>query len=337
MKPQAILIGLVAGAAAALLFAGLILQSPTAVVLSLATPVPIFIASLGWGSVAGFIAAAASALAITGLTGTWSSALMLLATMALPAAIIGHLAGLARPSEPSAATVPQPSHAAASAAGPMSDAAVPAAAPALDWYPLSRILFAIAAITTTACLFVGWLVGYDVNEIGPAVGEALKAQLGATGTDPASEAEIQTLAAFMVRIVPFVQPALLTIILVACLHVSGLIARASGRLPRPRDDIPASAGLPRIAVAVFGAAILGTFFPGATSTIASVFAGTFGAAFTLVGLASFHRRIRARPGRGLLLFAAYTAIVFLSFPLIAATILGLSETMRKPAEPAASA
>lgn len=323
MKPQAILIGLVAGAAAALLFAGLILQSSTALVLSLATPIPIFIASLGWGSIAGGIAAAASGIAITALTGTSMSALILVATMTLPAAIVGHLAGLARPSE-------RPAHA------PSVLPSAPAA-PALDWYPLPRILFAIAAIASAACLFVGWLVGYDTAEIGASIGEALRAQLSANGADPATLDEIQAIALVMVRIVPFVQPALLTIILVACLHLSGLVARASGRLPRPRDDIPATAGLPRAAVAVFGLAILGTFAPSPVATVAAVFAGTFGAAFTLVGLASFHRRTRGRGARGLILFAAYTAIVLLSFPLVAATILGLTETMRKPAEPDASA
>lgn len=323
MKPQAIIIGLVAGAAAALLFAGLILQSPTALVLSLATPIPIFIASLGWGSIAGLLAAIVSGFAITALTGTAASALILVATMTLPAAVIGHLAGLARQSDRAA----EPVAAAPSATG----------APLLDWYPLPRILFAIAAIATVACLFVGWLVGYDTAEIGASIGDALSAQLATNGADPAMQAEIRSLAGFMVKIVPFVQPALLTIILVACLHLSGLITRASGRLPRPRDDIPATAGLPRGAVAIFGIAILGTFLSGPAATIAAVFAGTFGAAFTLVGLASFHRRTRGRAARGFLLFAAYTAIIFLSFPLIAATILGLSETMRRPAEPAASA
>ncbi|KQT52915.1 MULTISPECIES: hypothetical protein [unclassified Aureimonas] len=323
MKPQAILIGLVAGAAAALLFAGLILQSSTALVLSLATPIPIFIASLGWGSVAGAIAAIASGAAITALTGTSSSALILMTTMTLPAALIGHLAGLARPIEQA------PRNVATSSATPST--------PSLDWYPLPRILLAIAAVATTACLFVGWLVSYDTAEIGASIGEALRTQLAANGADPVTQDEIQAIALVMVKIVPFVQPALLTIILVACLHLSGLVTRASGRLPRPRDDIPTAAGLPKVAVAVFGIGILGTFLSGTVATVAAVVCGTFGAAFTLVGLASFHRRTRGRPARGLVLFAAYTAIVLLSFPLVAATILGLTETMRRPVEPAASA
>lgn len=322
MKPSAILIGLAAGIASALLFAGLVLQSPMAVVLSLAAPVPIFIASLGWGSRMGFLAAATASLAIAAFTGSFGSGLILLASMALPSAIVGHLAGLARPSDAAsrAGTFPPP------IAGPLG--------PQLDWYPLERILFAVAALASLGCIFIGWLVGYDPAELGPEIAAALTLQMGAA-VDPATQQQVQALTAVMIRIVPFVQPALLVVVLVADLHLSAAVTRLSGRLPRPKDDIPAETGLPKIALPIFAVAVAGSFVPGVVGLLAAVVAGTFGAAFTLVGLASLHRRTRGTGHRGLLLFSVYAAIVFLSFPLVAATALGLFETIRKLPRPAA--
>ncbi|GGD14418.1 hypothetical protein [Aureimonas glaciei] len=310
MKFSAILIGLAAGLASALLFAGLILQSPTAVGLSLAAPIPILIASLGWGSRIGFIAALTASIALAGVTGFAGSGLILFATMALPSAIVGHLAGLARPKEN-----PEPG-----VEGPL----------AYDWYPLDRILFAIAGIASLACLFIGWMFGYDAAEIGPELATALGEQMGAT-VDPAMQQQVQTLARLIVQMVPFIQPALLVITLVAGLHLAAILTRLSGRLDRPRDDIPSSATLPGFAVSIFALAVAGCFVPGTLSVIASVVAGAFGTAFTLVGLASLHRRTRGAKQRALLLIGAYGAIVLLTFPLLAATAIGIFETARSAA------
>ncbi|MBC8130975.1 MAG: hypothetical protein H7Y08_11725 [Rhizobiaceae bacterium] len=318
MKPSALLIGIAAGVAAALLFAGLVLQSATAVVLSLAAPIPIFIASLGWGSVSGFIAAGTAGIALAATLSSLGSGLLLLSSMALPAAIAGHLAGLARATGDAAPTMPMATAQNTQAASPQP----------LDWYPLSRILFAIASSAAAGCLFIGWLVGYDPATLAPEIAAALTAQLGA-GSDAATETQIQDLARLMVQVVPFVQPALLVVVLVAGLHIASVLVRMSGRLPRPKDDIPLSAALPRVALPVFALALAGCFAGGAIAILAAVVAGTFGIAFTLVGLASLHRRTRGTANRGLLLFSAYASIVFLSFPLIAATVLGVFETARR--------
>jgi hypothetical protein len=318
MKPSAILIGLAAGFAAALLFAGLILQSTTAIVLSLATPIPIYIASLGWGSRIGFLAAITAAVAIAGVTGSIGSGMILFGSMALPAAILGHLAGLARPSDEAP---PRGAHPA-----PANDR------PGLDWYPLDRILFALVLTAIVACLFIGWLFGYNPAALAPELIDALGAQMNAAN-DPAAQAQVVVLAQLVIKLMPFVQPAILVVVLVAGLHLSAAVTRLSGRLPRPRDDIPASAGLPRIALTIFALALAGCFAPDPVAVVAAVVAGSLGTAFTLVGLASLHRRTRGTAHRGLLLFSAYMAIVLLSFPLLVATILGLFETARKAAGP----
>jgi hypothetical protein len=318
MKPSAILIGLAAGFAAALLFAGLILQSTTALVLSLATPIPIYIASLGWGSRIGFLAAITAACAIAAVTGSFGSGMILFGSMALPAAILGHLAGLARPSDEAPPRGPYPA--------PANDR------PGLDWYPLDRILFVLVLTAIVACLFIGWLFGYNPAALAPQLVEALSAQMNA-GNDPAAQQQIQILAQLVIRLMPFVQPALLVVVLVAGLHLSAAVTRLSGRLPRPKDDIPATSGLPRVAMTIFAVALAACFAPDPIATIAAVVAGSFGTAFTLVGLASLHRRTRGNAHRGFVLFSAYVAIVLLSFPLLLATVLGLFETARRAAGP----
>ncbi len=316
MKPSALLIGVVAGAASALLFAGLVLQSSGAIGLAFLAPIPIFLASLGWGSLAGFLAAASGFVATAAFTGSFLAALTLLLPVALPAAVIGHLAGLARPSERVAA--------------PANDAP-----PALDWYPVERILFAIALAGVGACLAIGWLIGFDPAALAGDVAEALGAQPGAAeqlGAD-----QVEQWAQFIVSAIPYVQPGFLVAILVACLYISAAIARASGRLPRPRDDIPSSVGLPRAALAVFALALALCFVGGTIGIVAAVVVGAFAVAFTFVGLAAMHRRTRGRAGRGLILFTAYAGILLLSFPIVAFLVLGLFDTARSPARPATSA
>lgn len=313
MKPSTLLIAVVSGLASALLFAGLVLQSTSAISLALAAPIPIAIASLGWGSVAGFIAAAVAGMTIYAIALSGPSALTLFGTMALPMAVAGHLAGLARPT-----IEPLPANGAASARKTGGD---------LDWYPLGRVLLAIAAMAIVACLFLGWLLGYDPDAFVPAVVEAL-GEGGGPGMETLSETQLREFAELVIALVPYVQPALLTITLVGGLYLGAAVVRVSGRLPRPKDDIPSATHLPKMTLLVFGVAVAATFVGGSIGLAAAVFVGALGGAFTLVGLASLHRRTRGRPGRGLVLFTTYAAILLLSLPIALLLALGLFETWR---------
>jgi hypothetical protein len=307
MKPSALLIGLLAGLASALLFAGLVTQSSGAVGLALVAPVPIMLASLGWGSASGFVAALAAFGAVAAAAGTLNAGFSVLIPVALPAAILGHIAGLARPIE-----------------GPHGQ-------PQLDWFPVRRILLSATLLAAAACIALGALIGFDRDELAPLVAEALTQQ-GASGD--LQSAQVQEIAHFVVGAIPFVQPAFLLLTLVICLYVSAAIARTSGRLQRPRDDIPATATLPRNALTLFAVALAASFLGGTAGTVAAVLVGALALAFTFVGLAALHRRTRGRPSRVLILFTTYAAIALLSFPLLAFLVLGLFETAKPPASPA---
>ncbi|WP_062226228.1 hypothetical protein [Aureimonas frigidaquae] len=311
MQKSAILVSIAAGLASALLFAGLIGQAAGGLLLPLLTPLPIFIASLGWGSVAGFVSVAVAATAVSAATGSLMVSIPLLVAMGIPAAWIGHLAGLSR----LRSDIPAPAN---------------DARPALDWYPLSRILMAIVGAAIAACVILGWIIGFNPQEFGPVLAEALGSQ-AALGPD--SEAQLQELGALVVRLVPFVQPALLVAMLAGLLYLAAALTRASGKLPRPRDDIPSAAGLPRIALPIFAGALAFSFLDGLVGLLGAVVAGAFGMAFTLVGLAAMHRRTRGMAARGLLLFSAYAAILLLSIPLFAFLILGAVDVARSGTAP----
>ncbi|MEX6505554.1 hypothetical protein [Jiella sp. M17.18] len=330
MTLPALLIAAVSGVASALLFAGLVMQSGTAFSLALAAPIPIAIASLGWGSLSGLISALVSGLFIYLLTGSASSALLLFAAMTGPTAAAGYLAGLARPSaapQPPAAPSPWP------ARQPVHSG------PVLDWYPLERIFLILVLLVVAACLFLGWLLGYDPDTLRPMIADALSQ--GGSGAETASRAQIEEIARLVVGLVPFVQPAVLTITLVIGLYLGAVIVRISGRLPRPKDDLPTMGRLPAVSLAVFALALAGSFFGGTFGLIADVFVGAFGAAFMLVGLAALHKRTRGRPGRAIVLVVSYAAILLLSFPAFVFLLVGIYETWRgrtpAPPSPPASA
>ena len=317
MTPSRLLIAAAAGAASALLFAGLVLQSGSAVTLALAAPIPIFIASLGWGSLAGALAAVVSAVLVAAISGIVSGGVLLFVSMTLPAAIAGHLAGLARP-----AADPEPPIGAPSTA--------PAGQPQLLWFPLEHILFAIAGMAALACIALGWYLGYDVEALKPEIVEALSQSGNASQI---SEVEIDAVASLLLTLVPIVQPAVLTLTLAVGLYLAAWITRISDRLPRPKDDVPTALHMPPAALLIFAAGLAGSFLPGSAEHVALVVCGAFGMAFTFVGLARLHARTRGRSNRGLLLFASYAGIFIVSFPLFIFTCLGLYDTVKRMRRP----
>ena len=93
---QIVLIGLGAGAAAALLFASAMSGAGLAVVLSILAPLPIMIAAMGWSHWAGLLAAVVAAAMLGAVSGLFAF-VTFLATAGLPAWWLGYLALLGRP------------------------------------------------------------------------------------------------------------------------------------------------------------------------------------------------------------------------------------------------
>ncbi|MER0237984.1 hypothetical protein [Fulvimarina sp. MAC8] len=313
MKPSTILIAIGAALTSALLFAGLATQSPLAVGFALATPVPVAIAALGWGSAAGFVAAFAAPILIFVFTGNTPTALTLAIAMTIPTAVCAYLAQRAFPVAPPIETPHGPHD-------------VQPAAATTDWMPVARILFVLTTLAAIACVLIGWLLGYEPDAIRSAMTEAF-VQSG-TELDPAAEVQLENLVSVVVDLVPLIQPSILTLTLVVCLHLSAAVARRSGRFERPKDDLPSATSLPQDALLLFAVALGGTFLSGGAGLIATVFIGAFGTAFGLVGLARLHKRTRGRPARGVILFVVYTSILFLTFPLFVFVVIGIIDVWR---------
>ena len=91
---QIVLVGLAAGAAAALLFASVASGSMAAIFLFYLAPLPILIAALGWSHWAGLIAAALATAAVGILSGL---VFIAVPVIAFGAWWLGYLALLARP------------------------------------------------------------------------------------------------------------------------------------------------------------------------------------------------------------------------------------------------
>src|SRR5262245_28002858 len=93
---QILLIGISAGAAAALLFASLASCTAISIILVYLSPLPILIAGMGWNHFAGFAAIASGALSLGFIFNGYFAAAFLVG-VGLPSWWLGYLALLARP------------------------------------------------------------------------------------------------------------------------------------------------------------------------------------------------------------------------------------------------
>lgn len=196
---QIILIGLGAGAAAALLFASVVSGSIAAIFLFYLAPLPILIAALGWSHVAGLIAAASATAAIVALSGTFFVAVPVIA---FGAWWLGYLALLARP--------------ATNGGG------------ALEWYPAGRLVLWAAVIGTLIVAAAVPNFGTDQQTLQAALRKTYERIL-----------RDQSLIDLLVVAVPPAAAVFSTIINVFNLWLAARVVKISGRLKRPWPDLAA--------------------------------------------------------------------------------------------------
>lgn len=296
-------LGVLAGLAAALLSIGIIVQSGLAIVLSFLAPLPIFIAALGWGTLAGIVAAATTSLAV-GLIASPFSGLAVGLVTALPAAVCAHMAGLARPA-----------HEIGGKEGE------------LAWFPISGILWRITLMAAAVTIIIGIFIGFGAGF----VHEMSRATVSMFAkSDPTLHMDKDTagkVARFLLAVLPISSSALMVLTLAGNLYAGLRLTALSGRLARPRDDWPAALRMPPAAVVVFVPALALAFAPGGTGHAAAAVAGALGAGFLLSGFAAFHFRTRGSPWRLFALWLAYIATAFFGFVALFFVIAGLLEAL----------
>ena len=283
---QIILVGLGAGAAAALLFASVVSGSIAAIFLFYLAPLPILIAALGWSHVAGLIAAASATAVVVALSGIFFIAVPVIA---FGAWWLGYLALLARP--------------AANGGGG-----------ALEWYPAGRLVLWAAVIGTLIVAAAVPNFGTDQQSLQAALRKTYERIL-----------RDQSLVDVLVVAVPPAAAVFSTITNVFNLWLAARVVKISGRLKRPWPDLAAWT-LPTSTPVFLAAAIAGSFLPDLLGVLAGAFAASLLMAFAMLGLAVLHAITRGMSSRALVLAAVYAAAVVLGWPVLAMSILGLAET-----------
>ncbi len=302
LDAKAIGAGLLGGLTAGLLSAGSV---SGATVLFLLSPLPVIASALAWGPQAS-IAAAVACFGVSAALTSFPGASIVALVIAIPAGLMGYLANLARPAE--------------EVGGPEGS---------LAWYPLSDILLYTALAIAGGFIALGVFHGF-----GPEFGKQMAARLMDAMREANPDLQFvegaeQSLARLLTNMLPALQPATWVIVLLGNFYLAGTLVRLSGRLKRPRDDWPTALRMPRLALALFGAAMLAAFAPGGLGFAASAVAGALAAGFVASGYAMAHARTRGKPGRAIMLWLAYLATAFLSFPLFAFLIAGLLDTRRQ--------
>lgn len=301
---QTVVVGLVAGAAAALLFSSIASGSLFAILLFYLSALPILIVAIGWSHVAGLVAAGAAAAALAGAFGGFFFTAFLVG-VGLPAWWLGYLALLARPSP--------------SSENP----------DALEWYPAGRLVVWCALLSALVVIATIPNFGLDAesfrSELRKLFERIVRVQNRTAAEAPLELpgiADVGGLLDFFVLAVPPMAAALTMLLNVANLWLAGRIVALSGRLKRPWPDLPGME-FPAYAAVVLALAILGTFLPGMVGIIAMILTASLLTAYSLLGLAVLHAITAGMAARGAILGGAYAGIAVFGWPMLIAALVGL--------------
>ena len=282
---QLVLVGLGAGAAAALLFASVASGSIAAVILFYLAPLPIAIAALGWGHLSGLIAAAVATTVVAVLSGIFFLAVPVIAFSAW---WLGYLALLARP---------------ASNGG----------GGALEWYPVGRLVLWAALLGTLVVAAAVPNFGTDQESLQAALRKTYERIL----RDPA-------LIDVLVVAVPPAAAVFSTVTNLFNLWLAARIVRISGRLARPWPDL-AALSLPPLTAGLLAAAIAGSFLPDLVGVLFGALAASLLMAFAVLGFAVLHAITRGMGSRAIILACVYGLTIVFGWPVLAMSLLGLAE------------
>lgn len=298
------IIGIGAGAAAALLFASVTSGVWLSIPLFYLAPLPIMIAGLGWSH---WAAAAAALVGALGL-GTVFGTVFLFAFAAgagFPGWWLGYLAMLARP-------------AAAGNAGAQGGGA------SFEWYPPGRLVIWAAALGAMVVIAAIPNFGVDAESFHAGLREALNAILRGRNSTPASGTD--RLIEILVNAIPPAAAVLATITNLLNLWLAGRIVKFSGRLARPWPQL-SSMNFPPLTSAVLAIAIGLSFLDSLLGIVSGVVAASLLLAYGVLGFAVLHAITQGTSARPFVLSVTYAGVILLGWPMLALCLLGLIDTM----------
>lgn len=290
-----LLIATAAGLASAFAFASLVGGSVGVLPVFLLSPLPIALAALGWGTLAGLGASGIAAGALQIGLGT-PSAVVLVLSIGLPIVATARL--LARRTADTTGAV--------------------------SWYPLGLAVSALATLVAIATAVGGLAIGFDPQATADQVIAAFRASVVAAGGAAGDAASMEPLLRASVRMMPAFFPAFWTLVLVGNLAITARVARRFALLARPIEDttaivVPIAAGL------VFAAATALAFLPGSPGLLAAIAAGAAFAPHFLVGLAVLHRVTRGSDMRWIVLAFVYGLVLLVPIAGLLVGLVGLTE------------
>ena len=300
------LIGIGAGAAAALLFASVTSGAWLSIPLFYLAPLPIMIAGLGWSHWAALIAALTGALALALAFGPVFF-FSFLAGAGLPAWWLGYLAMLARPLGNGAA--------------------------ALEWYPPGRLVVWAAILGGLVVVVAIPNFGLDAESFRAGLRQALTHILRVETEVPADAplsmpgvSNASRLVDFLVAAIPPAAAVLATITNVLNLWLAGVIVKFSGLLKRPWPLLP-DMTFPRTLAAALAIAVALSFVGSLIGIVAGVVSASLLMAYGVLGFAVLHAITRGMTSRLFLLGGVYAAVLVLGWPVLALCLLGLIDAV----------
>ncbi|SNZ08085.1 DUF2232 domain-containing protein [Cohaesibacter gelatinilyticus] len=307
---QYLFIGIAAGLATALLnlsgYAGGMVG--VGFILVLLSSLPIMIATLGWGSFSGLIAAFTSGVTLALIFDLQAGFLFLLLN-SLPAFWIAHLIGLNQQMQVTEDNENDPVE-------------------QTIWYPLDRVLIWICSFVSLATMAMFIPFGFSVKNYRDTISSLMNqiyANAPVKGPD-GEELDLTWMVDLIATMAPSISTLMLVISLVTTLYLAAKITQISGRLSRPWPNLH-QITMPLIGVGVFLVALLISSFGGIIGILAQITASAFGAGLMLSGLSVLHYITRNNSSRGALLWGAYFLLVFFWWLGIAFVILGAAESL----------
>ena len=299
-----------AGCAAALLFAVSAQSSLLAMTLAYLAPLPIMIATLGWGLDGGAIAAAI-AIAVLAVVAEPLSALVFAGSVAVPAWVlaafsVSPLARYFKRLKPDA-----PVHA------PVGAIVALAA--------LLGMLGGVAVLTAVIVIYGGY------SEGARHVAEAITTLAGDAFESAPGNLTAREFADALVRYGPMAIAASTLMMLCVNLYGAARSTQLSRNLPRPWPDVPSSLALPWPVGVAFLAGLGAAYaLPAPAAQYFSVGVGGLGAALALQGLAVAHALSRGLKMRPLMLIALYACcVVRAKYTLPVLAVLGIIDGFLK--------
>ena len=269
------------------------------IILIILSPLPLMIASLGWGSFTGLIAVVSSGVALSLLISPLAG-LLFMVVNSVPPWWLARLATLSQSNSETGETI---------------------------WYPMDRLLMWIAAIAciTSVAMFIpfGFSLDQYRDTISAMMNEVYKAQR--LSLPEGTALTIDDIVSMITWMAPMASVLMVTFSSVVNLYLAGKVVQKSGKLQRPWPNLH-QLTLSPVAVFIFlvGLALM-FILSGLPQILAQIVATAFGTAVLLVGLSVLHYLTRQSPARLVILWTTYFLLAIFQWIGIVLILLGGAE------------